>query len=89
MIKRVIKILALSGAVRPFPGVDTAVNYLPLIGQGLAAIKNSLLVASFNVRGPVDDPSVSPAPLSTLSEFFYGARAIPKGVIGLPREEKR
>ena len=76
-------------AVRPFPGVDSAVNYLPLIGQGLAAIKNSLLVASFNVRGPVDDPSVTPTPLSTLSEFFYGALAIPKGVIGLPREEKK
>ena len=88
-MKRVIKILALVIAVRPFPGVDSAANYIPLIGQGLAAIKNSLLVASFNVRGPVDDPSVTPAPLSTLSEFFYGALAIPKGVMGLPREEKR
>jgi len=27
---------------------------------------------------------VTPAPLSTLSEFFYGALAIPKGLIGFP-----
>ncbi len=76
-------------AVRPFPGVDNAANYIPILGTGLAAIKNSLLVASFNVRGPVDDPSITPAPLSTLSEFFYGALAIPKGLIGLPSGEKK
>ena len=71
-------------AVRPFPGLDHAWNYIPILGTGLAAIKNSLLVASFHVSGPVSDPSVMPAPLSTLSEFFYGALAIPKGLIGLP-----
>lgn len=71
-------------AVRPFPGLDTAWNYIPVLGTGLAAVKNSLLVASFHVRGPIEDPSVTPAPLSTLSEFFYGALAIPKGLIGLP-----
>ncbi len=71
-------------AVRPFPGLDHAWNYIPILGTGLAAIKNSLLVASFRVHGPVSDPSVTPAPLSTLSEFFYGALAIPKGLIGLP-----
>ena len=76
-------------AVRPFPGVDSAANYIPILGTGLAAIKNSLLVASFNVRGPVDDPSITPAPFSTLSEFFYGALAIPKGLIGLPSGENK
>ena len=71
-------------AVRPFPGLDNAANYIPVLGTGLAAIKNSLLVASFHVHGPVNDPSVTPAPLSTLTEFFYGALAIPKGLIGMP-----
>src|SRR5262249_51871596 len=71
-------------AVRPFPGIDHAWNYIPILGTGLAAVKNSLLVASFRVRGPINDASVMPAPLSTLSEFFYGALAIPKGLIGLP-----
>jgi uncharacterized protein YhdP len=71
-------------AVRPFPGLDTAANYIPILGTGLAAIKNSFLVASFNVRGPINDPSITPAPLSTLSEYFFGVLAIPKGLIGLP-----
>ena len=68
-------------AVRPFPRVDSAVSYIPLIGPGLAGIKNSLLVASFKVEGSIDDPTITPAPLSTLSEFFYGALAIPKSLI--------
>ncbi len=71
-------------AVRPFPGLDRAWNYVPILGTGLAAIKNSFLVASFHVKGPVGDPSIAPAPLSTLSEFFFGALAIPKGLIGIP-----
>lgn len=76
-------------AVRPFPGIDSAVSYIPLIGQGLAAVRNSLMVASFRVKGPVDDPTITPAPLSTLSEFFFSALAIPKGLIRLPGEEQK
>jgi uncharacterized protein YhdP len=76
-------------AVRPFPGLDSAVNFIPLIGQGLAAIRNSLMVASFRIKGPVDNPTITPAPLNTLSEFFFGALAIPKSIIGLPGEEKK
>lgn len=76
-------------AVRPFPGLDTAVNFIPLIGPGIAAIKNSLLVASFRLTGSLDNPTIVPAPLSTLSEFFYGALAIPKSIIVLPGQEKK
>jgi len=76
-------------AVRPFPGLETAVNYIPLIGRGLAAIKNSLLVASFNVRGPLDDPTITPAPLSTLSEFFFGALSIPKTLVAPAPDGKK
>ncbi|MBI4526468.1 MAG: AsmA-like C-terminal domain-containing protein [Deltaproteobacteria bacterium] len=76
-------------AVRPFPGMDSAVSFIPLLGTGLAAIKNSFLVASFRVQGPIENPSVTPAPLSTLSEFFFGALAIPKGIIGIPAEQKK
>ena len=38
-------------AVRPFAGIDTALNYIPLLGRSVAAIKNSFLVASFNITG--------------------------------------
>ena len=76
-------------AVRPFAGIDTAISYIPLIGRGIAAIKNSFLVASFTVKGPIDEPTITPAPLSTLSEVVLGVLGIPKNIIGLLGEEKK
>jgi uncharacterized protein YhdP len=76
-------------AVRPFAGIDTAIRYIPLIGRGIAAIKNSFLVASFNVRGSLEDPVITPAPLSTLSEVFLSVLGIPKSMIGLDDEQKK
>lgn len=76
-------------AVRPFPGIDSAINIIPLIGRGIAAIKNSLLVASFNIKGPIDDPTITPAPLSTLSEVFFGVLGIPKKIIGVSGDDKK
>ncbi|HWO40966.1 MAG TPA: AsmA-like C-terminal domain-containing protein, partial [Candidatus Eisenbacteria bacterium] len=68
-------------AVRPFAGLDTAIHTIPIIGRGIAAIKNSFLVASFAVKGPIDHPTITPAPLSTLSEVFYSVLGIPKRLI--------
>ncbi|HXK27186.1 MAG TPA: AsmA-like C-terminal domain-containing protein [Candidatus Binatia bacterium] len=76
-------------AVRPFAGIDTVIGYIPLIGRSIAAIKNSFLVGSFNIRGPIDDPTITPAPLGTLSEWFWGVLGIPKNIIGLSSEEKK
>jgi uncharacterized protein involved in outer membrane biogenesis len=76
-------------AVRPFAGIDTAINYIPLIGRGIAAIKNSLLVASFNITGSIDAPTITPAPLSTISEVFLSVLGIPKNMIGWGGPEKR
>ena len=70
-------------AVRPFAGIDTGLNYIPIIGRGIAAIKNSFLVASFHITGSIDNPTVVPAPLSTVSEWFLGVLGIPKNMIGL------
>jgi hypothetical protein len=75
-------------AVRPFPRLNAAVSFIPVIGPGIAAIKNSLLVASFRVTGSVENPVIVPAPLSTLSEFFFSALAIPRSLIGAPPEGK-
>jgi uncharacterized protein YhdP len=76
-------------AVRPFAGIDTAINHIPLLGRGIAAIKNSFLVASFNIKGPIDEPTITPAPLGTLSEWFWGVLGIPKNAIGLGDNQKR
>jgi uncharacterized protein YhdP len=75
-------------AVRPFAGIDTVISYIPLIGRGIAAIKNSFLVASFSIKGPIDNPTITPAPLNTLSEVVLGILGIPKNLIGLLGEEK-
>jgi uncharacterized protein involved in outer membrane biogenesis len=76
-------------AVRPFAGIDTALSYIPLLGRGVAAIKNSILVASFNIQGPIDNPTITPAPLDTLAGWFWGVLGIPKNMIGVGEGEKR
>ena len=76
-------------AVRPFAGLDTALSYIPLLGRGVAAIKNSFLVASFNIQGPIDNPTITPAPLSTVAEWFWGVLGIPKNLIGFGDGEKK
>jgi uncharacterized protein YhdP len=75
-------------AVRPFAGIDAAIRHIPLIGRGIAAVKNSFLVASFNIKGPIDEPAITPAPLGTLSEWVLGVLRIPKSLIPFTGEEK-
>ena len=76
-------------AVRPFAGIDTGLNQIPLFGTGIAAIKNSFLVASFSIKGPMEDPIIIPAPLSTLSEMALGVLRIPKSLLTLPGGETK
>jgi len=76
-------------AVRPFAGIDAVISYIPLLGRGIAAIKNSLLVASFNITGHIDEPTITPAPLGTVSEWFWGVLGIPKNIIGFGESEKK
>ncbi len=76
-------------AVRPFAGIDSAINQIPILGRGIAAIKNSFLVASFNITGKIQDPTIIPAPLGTLSEMFWSVLGIPKNIIGLGEDEKK
>ncbi len=76
-------------ALRPFPRMGSIASYIPLIGPGIAAIKDSIMVASFRVQGPLEDPTITPAPLSTLSEFFLSALKIPQKLITIPGAEKK
>ena len=76
-------------AVRPFAGIDAAISYIPLLGRSIAAIKNSFLVASFHITGHIDEPTITPAPLGTLSEWFWGVLGIPKNMIGFGESETK
>lgn len=71
-------------ALRPFPRLSSVISFIPLIGPGIAGIKDSIVVASFHVQGPVEDATITPAPLSTLSEFFFSALKIPQRLITIP-----
>ena len=64
-------------------------SYIPLIGTGFAAIKDSILVASFHVQGPLENATITPAPLNLLTEFFFSALRIPQRMLTLPGEEKK
>jgi uncharacterized protein YhdP len=76
-------------AVRPFAGIDSAINHIPILGWGIVAIKNSFMVASFNVRGKIEEPTITPAPLGTITEMFWSVLGIPKNIIGLGEPERR
>jgi uncharacterized protein YhdP len=76
-------------AVRPFAGIDSAMSYIPVLGRSIAAIKNSFLVASFHITGRIDEPTITAAPLGTLSEWFWGVLGIPKNIIGFGEGEQR
>jgi uncharacterized protein YhdP len=76
-------------ALRPFPRLGSVVSHIPLIGPGIAGIQDSILVASFRVKGPVEEAVITPAPLSTLSEFFYSALRIPKRMLTFPGAESK
>jgi len=76
-------------AVRPFAGIDAAINQIPILGWGIVAIKNSFMVASFNIKGKIEEPTITPAPLGTLSEMFWSVLGIPKNIIGLGEPEKK
>ena len=65
-------------AMRPFPGLDRAWNYIPILGTGLAAIKNSLLVASFTSKGRSVTEHHSRSAQHAVG-IFFGALAIPRG----------
>lgn len=76
-------------AVRPFAGIESAFNQVPILGRGVAEIMNSFLVGSFNIKGRIDEPTITPMPLGTLSEMFWGVLGIPKSILTLGDGDKK
>lgn len=76
-------------AVRPFAGIESAFNQVPILGRGVAAIMNSFLVGSFSIKGRIDEPAITALPLGTLSEMFWSVLGIPKSILTLGDTEKK
>lgn len=61
----------------PFNTVSWLLSNIPLIGKNVAGGTESIISAYFRVSGPIADPKVRPAPITSVEELA-------KKIIGLP-----
>jgi hypothetical protein len=61
----------------PFNTVNWILSGIPLVGKNVAGSTKSIIAAYFNARGPIANPSVTPAPITSVAELA-------KKIIGLP-----
>jgi hypothetical protein len=67
--------------LRPFSTVEKVVTAIPLLGRGLADDKSSILAAYFHARGPIRDPSVTVAPVTSIAEIIKRTLGLPINII--------
>ena len=65
----------------PFNTVNWLLSNIPLVGKNVAGGTKSIISAYFNVRGPITDPSVTPAPISTVAELLKKTLGLPINLI--------
>jgi hypothetical protein len=63
--------------MRPFQLLDTVFNKIPVIGSRLAESQSGIVAAYFHVQGPIADPLVVPAPITSISHLVIKTLAIP------------
>lgn len=73
--------LDLQVGMRPFQLLDTVFSKIPLIGTRLAQSQSGIVAAYFHVTGPVADPKVIPAPITSISKLLIRTLAIPINLI--------
>jgi hypothetical protein len=65
----------------PFNTVNWLLGSIPLVGKNVAGGTKSIISAYFNVRGPMSNPSVTPAPISTVAELLKKTLGLPINLI--------
>jgi len=65
----------------PFDTVDWVLNNIPLIGSRIGAGTGKLVAAYFQVSGPVSDPSITPKPITSVTEFVMKTLGMPINLI--------
>ena len=65
----------------PFDTVDWVLNHIPLIGERIGAGTGKLVAAYFHVSGPVSDPSITPKPITSVTEFVKKTLGMPINLI--------
>lgn len=72
----------------PFNTVNWIVSKIPLMGGNIASGSSELVAAYFQVKGPVSNPSVTPKPITSVTEFVIKALSLPINIIA-PETIKR
>jgi uncharacterized protein YhdP len=65
----------------PFNTVTWVLSNIPLVGKNVAGGTKSIISAYFNVRGPIADPSVTPAPITSVAELLKKTLGLPINLI--------
>jgi hypothetical protein len=65
----------------PFNTVTWLLGGIPLVGKNVAGGTKSIISAYFNVYGPISDPHVTPAPISTVAELLKKTFGLPINLI--------
>lgn len=65
----------------PFGTVNWLVQHIPIIGKNLASGSKDLVAAYFQVRGPINNPSVMPKPITSVAEFVAKTLSLPINII--------
>jgi hypothetical protein len=65
----------------PFNTVNWALSHIPLVGKNVAGSTKSIIAAYFNARGPITNPRVTPAPITSVAEIFKKTLGLPINLI--------
>lgn len=65
----------------PFNTVNWLLSSVPVVGENVAGGTKSIIAAYFNVRGPISDPSVTPAPITSVAELLKKTLGLPVNLI--------
>ena len=65
----------------PFNSVNWALSHIPLVGKNVAGSTKSIISAYFNARGPITNPRVTVAPITSVAEIFKKTLGLPINLI--------
>jgi len=65
----------------PLKTVNWLISNIPIIGKNVAGATSPLIAAYFHVTGPVSDPSVVPAPITSVEELVKKTLGLPINIL--------
>jgi hypothetical protein len=65
----------------PFSSVNWLISRIPLVGKHVAGGTKSIIAAYFNARGPISNPRVTPAPITSVAELLKKTLGLPINLI--------